>query len=70
MRIRLQFQLGHVFSDMEIIYGTESDNWTIVSIGPRPFIHGNMVEVCKEGINNKAFQLGHVLSDMEMIYQA
>jgi hypothetical protein len=55
---------------MEIIYGTESDNWTIVSIGPRPFIHGNMVEVCKEGINNKAFQLGHVLSDMEMIYQA
>jgi hypothetical protein len=69
------FQLGHVFSDMEI--GISSQAWLQcdcgVSIGPRLFRHGN------EGLSDEAwiecvrniqraiwFQLGHVFSDMEI----
>jgi len=39
------FQLGHVLSDMEIAQDRFYDYWVVcgVSIGPRPFRHGNNV---------------------------
>ena len=37
-----EFQLGHVLSDMEILpLLDDTDFKAIVSIGPRPFGHGN-----------------------------
>ena len=66
-RGNFQFQLGHVLSDMEIemaITGNDLIRW--VSIGPRPFGHGNIIPVIFRGPFT-GFQLGHVLSDMEIV---
>ena len=39
---------------------------TRVSIGPRPFGHGNITVPLPLPIDTPPFQLGHVLSDMEI----
>ena len=61
------FQLGHVFSDMEMAGGIRlSRVWSCVSIGPRPFRHGNKTPGYPTLDEARGFQLGHVLSDMEI----
>jgi len=53
----LTFQLGHVFSDMEIrrvkyfVYNSEAK----VSIGPRPFRHGNAIVAIASSLEKKSF---------------
>ena len=63
------FQLGHVLSDMEMTYGERrlSEGYRGVSIGPRPFGHGNANAGYAVFPGDGGFQLGHVLSDMEML---
>ena len=61
------FQLGHVFSDMEIQpTHTASPSFIEVSIGPRLFRHGNLEGGAIRYFTGSEFQLGHVFSDMEM----
>jgi len=46
VRLYPEFQLGHVLSDMEIDGGADVTSYYVqfqVSIGPRPFGHGNQV---------------------------
>ena len=63
-----EFQLGHVFSDMEIV--KDENDWSAsstVSIGPRLFRHGNaLIIVIAHDRPVHGFQLGHVFSDMEI----
>ena len=54
---------------MEIDGGADVTSYYVqfqVSIGPRPFGHGNMADGYPDMFYAIAFQLGHVLSDMEI----
>jgi len=68
---QVAFQLGHVFSDMEMRWGLSRfvlNREPVVSIGPRLFRHGNDKNFMDKGRwNVTMFQLGHVFSDMEIM---
>jgi len=66
-----KFQLGHVFSDMEIqnVF-CRSIRREPVSIGPRLFRHGNISRCSGISPLSMMFQLGHVFSDMEIFHDA